>query len=318
MKNELGQYIPLHYHYQMLSDKNRMDAFDKAISAVVLPSQKVVDLGSGSGVMAFHAAKKGAKVWAIENNPALVDSNRSFLERNGVADRIETIHADAMEWLPDEPVDVVICEMLHSALLREKQLEVISKFRNKHFERFNKKPVFLPTATLLGVQPVWQKYDFAGFNAPIPLFQDAYTKNDDLTQLCDPIIYKTVDYNDADMGPIDGDLIFELEKDTRVNALRFVTKSILSMNLVSGETTDWYNQHLVLPLDNEIKVKPGQEIRIRFSYEPGDRIQKLHQSIQIDLISNFKESKSKTRGSVRIVEIKNKSDQPQNSRVERF
>jgi protein arginine N-methyltransferase 1 len=316
MKNELGQYIPLHYHYQMLSDKNRMNAFEKAIAAVVLKSHKVVDLGSGTGVMTFNAAKKGGQVWGIENNPALATHSQYLMKRNGIRDQVNIIHADAMEWEPEEAVDVVICEMLHSALLREKQVEVISKFRNKHFDRFNKIPVFLPTATLLAVQPVWHKYTFAGYHAPIPLFEDAYSVTAGLTPLCDPIIYKTVDYFDAEVEPIEGNLIFKFKNDAQVNALRFITKSILSMDLVSGETTDWHNQHLTLQLDDEIQVKSGQEIQVTFCYTPGDPIEKLHQSMNVKVVSDCNEPKKRPNGYVRIIEIKPKRVRHQNSSVE--
>ena len=311
-KDELGQYIPLHYHYQMLSDKNRMDAFEKAISTVVLASHRVVDLGSGTGFMTYLAAKKGVKVWGIENNPALISYSRKSLDRNGVTDRVEIIKADAREWMPQEPVDVVICEMLHSALLREKQVEVISKFRKKHFDRFKKMPVFIPSATLLGVQPVWQIYDFAGFKSPIPLFQNAYAKNEDLIPSCDPIVYKTLDYNDVKMEPIKGDMSFVLKSDAQINALRFITKNILSMNLFSGETIDWHNHYLVLPLNNEMQIKSGQEIRIRFNYVPGESIEKLHRSIRVNIIPK------ELKGSRKVKEISRKSVRRQKNVIEYF
>jgi protein arginine N-methyltransferase 1 len=285
-ENELGQFIPLHYHYQMLSDKNRMHAFETAIAEVVLPSHRVVELGSGTGILSYLAAKKGAKVTGIEYNPELVSHSRKFMDTNEVADQVEIIHADAMKWMPEEPADVVICEMLHSALLREKQTEVISKFRNEHFKRFKKTPIFLPTATLLAAQPVLQSYDFAGFKVAIPLFNDAYIQSGDLTESCDPMVYKMVDYNVTEMDPITGDVTFEFNKNTQVNALRFITKSILSMSTTSLETIDWHNHHLILPLKNEINMKPGQKIRARFNYNPGDSIEKLHESIKINVITN--------------------------------
>ena len=115
-ENEIGQFIPLHYHFQMLADTSRMTAFREAIEKVVTPQLKVADLGSGTGVLSFHAAKRGAKVWAVEYNPALVSVSRKFITENGVSDRVQIVQAEASAWLPPEPVDVVICEMLHSAL----------------------------------------------------------------------------------------------------------------------------------------------------------------------------------------------------------
>jgi type I protein arginine methyltransferase len=113
--NEMGQYIPLHYHYQMLTDVPRMTAFRTAIEHIVTPQHRVVELGSGTDVMSFFAARQGARVWAVEANPAMASASRKFLSENGASSRVDVFEADASNWLPPEPVDLVICEMLHSA-----------------------------------------------------------------------------------------------------------------------------------------------------------------------------------------------------------
>jgi predicted RNA methylase len=60
-------------------------------------------------------------------------------------------------------VDVVICEMLHSAMLREKQLAVIHSFKQRYQAKFGDRlPGFIPTATRLFVQPVEQSFVFDG------------------------------------------------------------------------------------------------------------------------------------------------------------
>ena len=41
--------------YSMLSDRVRMDAFEKAISSVVSPGDHVLDLGAGTGILGFLA-----------------------------------------------------------------------------------------------------------------------------------------------------------------------------------------------------------------------------------------------------------------------
>ena len=41
----LGQFIPLIYHYNMLSDEARMSAFKEAIADVVQPGHTVLELG---------------------------------------------------------------------------------------------------------------------------------------------------------------------------------------------------------------------------------------------------------------------------------
>jgi hypothetical protein len=58
-----------------------------------------------------------------------------LLALNPNGEKVEVIHADAFEYLPPEPVDVVICEMIHVGMLREKQVEVIESFKRRYTER---------------------------------------------------------------------------------------------------------------------------------------------------------------------------------------
>ncbi|MGC4002533.1 MAG: hypothetical protein QM811_05070 [Pirellulales bacterium] len=67
----LGQFIPLHYHFNMLQDRTRMEPFREAIEMVVPVGGKVLELGGGTGVLSWFAAQRAAKVWCVERNPAL-------------------------------------------------------------------------------------------------------------------------------------------------------------------------------------------------------------------------------------------------------
>ncbi|MGZ5602221.1 MAG: methyltransferase domain-containing protein, partial [Methylobacter sp.] len=132
----LGQFIPLQYHHHMLTDEYRMGTFKTAIDRAVFPGAKVLDLGGGTGVLSWFAAAKASKVWCVEFNPDLVKEARRLLKLNQGGDKIELVQADAFEYLPPEPVDVVICEMLHPAMLCEKQVNVIKSFKDRYQQRF--------------------------------------------------------------------------------------------------------------------------------------------------------------------------------------
>ena len=153
----LGQFIPVHYHHNMLMDQNRMHGFKSAIDYAVKPGAKVLELGGGTGVLSWFAAAKADKVYCVEFNPDMVKEARKMLALNPNGEKVEVVHADAFEYLPPEPVDVVICEMIHVAMLREKQVEVIESFKRRYLERFGGQlPVFLPEAVIMAVQPVQQ------------------------------------------------------------------------------------------------------------------------------------------------------------------
>ena len=68
--------------------------------------------------------------------PLLVQAARHILAMNPGGERVEVVHADAFDYLPPEPVDVVICEMLHVGMLREKQIPVIDSFKQRYLEKF--------------------------------------------------------------------------------------------------------------------------------------------------------------------------------------
>lgn len=90
----------------------------------VRPGDFVLDLGSGSGILAIAAVKLGAvRAIGIEQDAEsnLVAARNA--ERNGVADRIELLEGDACELAPLlGPVDLVlsnILRMINTALLPE-------------------------------------------------------------------------------------------------------------------------------------------------------------------------------------------------------
>lgn len=165
--NELGQFIPLHYHYNMLNDTARMRGFKTALELAVWPGARVLELGGGTGVLSFFAARSAAKVWCVERNPELARMARATLALNPNGHKVEVVEADAFDYLPPEPVDVVVCEMIHVAMLREQQLPVISAFKERYLRKFGGPlPAFVPEALIQAVQPVQQSFDFEGYHAP--------------------------------------------------------------------------------------------------------------------------------------------------------
>ena len=150
----LGQAIPMQDHQPILMDTDRMESFKAAIQQQVFAGAKVLELGGGTGVLSWFAAQTASKVYCVEMNPEMVAQARRLLARNHLGERVEMIHADAFDYLPPEPVDIVICDMLHVALLREKQLALIEDFKRRYIEKFGGPlPIFLPEAVVMAVQP---------------------------------------------------------------------------------------------------------------------------------------------------------------------
>lgn len=282
----LGQFIPVHYHHNMLMDQNRMHSFKSAIHYAVRPGAKVLELGGGTGVLSFFAAQAASKVYCVEFNPDMVREARRFLSMNPNGHKVEVVHADAFEYLPPEPVDVVICEMIHVGMLREKQVEVIESFKRRYQARFGGPlPMFLPEAVIMGVQPMEQEYDFEGFFAPIVQFQETGVVYPGSVELAQPAVYSILDFSQ----PVDGMIAFEgsvlIEKAGTLNAMRFITKNVLAVVQEEANTIDWLNHYMVLPLYQQMKVEAGDLLRIAFHYRAGGSIPSLQATIQAAVVN---------------------------------
>ncbi len=277
----LGQFIPVHYHHNMLMDERRMSGFKAAIGYAVSPGDKVLELGGGTGVLSWFAAARAEKVWCVEYNPDLVKEARRFLAQNENGHKVEVVHGDAFEYLPPEPVDVVICEMIHTAMLREKQVQVIASFKQRYLEKFGGPlPKFIPEAMIMAVQPVQQDYCFSGFNAPIVQFQEPSHIQAGTIELAQPSLYAALDFTQDVGADIAWQGTFAIERDGTVNALRFVTKNILAAVMEQSSTIDWLNHYLVLPLGEPVAVKAGDQLHVGFGYRAGGSIPSLQAAIR--------------------------------------
>ena len=99
-------------HIAMLDDRTRTGAFLEAIHAVVKPGDVVIDLGSGTGVLAMAAARAGAsRVYAIEAG-AMADGAATLFAHSGFGDRITLVRRWSTTATVDERADVLITETL--------------------------------------------------------------------------------------------------------------------------------------------------------------------------------------------------------------
>ncbi len=110
-------------HIGMLNDRERTQRFLSAISASVRPGDVVIDLGTGTGVMAVAAVRAGAaRVYAIEASGIAHVARRVF-EANGVADKITLIEGHSTQIQLPERADLLTAELIGNEPLAERILE---------------------------------------------------------------------------------------------------------------------------------------------------------------------------------------------------
>ena len=122
--------MTMEYYRGMLIQNTRIEAFQRHISAVVRPGDRVLEIGSGLGTYAFFAADAGAaKVWAVEGAP-VIGVSKAIGRINGYGDRVEFIRG----WFPGAPipqdVDVLIFEDFSPRLLDQWTFSVLKRLHH--------------------------------------------------------------------------------------------------------------------------------------------------------------------------------------------
>lgn len=113
-----------------LYDEARVGLFQRAINEIVRPGDVVVDGGSGTGVLGLLAAKAGAdRVFCVELNAEYVDVIGQNARLNGLERKIVPIQANAAEIELEQPVDVIISEVISGGLFYEPQLQILANLR---------------------------------------------------------------------------------------------------------------------------------------------------------------------------------------------
>jgi predicted RNA methylase len=80
------------WHFEMLNDEERNSAFERSLAKVVNSSSIVLDIGSGSGLLAMMAARAGAKeVISCEMLTPIAELASHTVACNGHGDRIKIL-----------------------------------------------------------------------------------------------------------------------------------------------------------------------------------------------------------------------------------
>ena len=119
----LGHDVPS-WHFSIVRDRARNAAYDQALRRNVQEGMRVLEIGTGSGLLAMMAARAGAReVISCECNHAVAAAAAEVVASNGFSDRVKIVakHSRDLEVGKDllEPADVLVSEIVSSDLLSQ-------------------------------------------------------------------------------------------------------------------------------------------------------------------------------------------------------
>lgn len=262
----MGSFNPS-YHYEMLIDRRRVDPYKAAIEANVTPSSAVLDIGTGSGLLAILAARAGARaVYAVER---MADMRRiateNFGRENNPALRMPIIATDANEPLDlQEPIDVLLCELLSTWLVTEQQASVCRSVR----------PQLAPDARII---PVRMKNYLTGVQASLDYFGATIQHPYYLRELANSRpakLTETILTHVTDFGAVE-------DMDVSLPALQIRCHTAGTLNAVMLESdAELDDTHLVdagqtlflphvVPLRRPVEVGSGSVVSVAIDYSYG-------------------------------------------------
>jgi type II protein arginine methyltransferase len=124
------------WHFRMMNDRPRNRAYDAALRRAVTPGSHVLEIGTGSGLLALMAARAGAAlVTTCEMVEIVAEAAADIVARNGYGERVKVIAKKSTELqvgvdLP-RPADVLLSEILGDRLLSEDVLRSTADARRR-------------------------------------------------------------------------------------------------------------------------------------------------------------------------------------------
>jgi|GEM_PF-3093148 len=258
----------LDVHKTLLEDEVRVSAFRKAIGEIVNEGDSVLDVGTGMGILAFFAAEKAGKVYAVDPTP-LISAAEKTARKNKIKN-IEFIRSDIKD-VNIPKVDVVICELIGMGVLDEgivEKMGVAGKFLKEGGR-------MIPQVIDVYVAPVESSEVGIGFWGElygidycevesVPKETRNFEATEKTKMLAKPVKAFSIDLTGD--KPEDGSTVteFKVGEEGSFNGCIMFFKARLSSRTVLDTTpgrplTHW--KHLFLPHTIREKVKKGDVIR---------------------------------------------------------
>lgn len=274
-----------HRHY--LADGPRLDAFRRALGAVVRPGDVVLDLASGTGVLGFLACEAGAsRVYAVDDGPIIAIA-RQLARANGFGDRVTFVRDVSTRVTLPEAVDVVVCDQVGNLGIEAGVFEYLLDARRR-LARAGAR--FVPSKLTFMAAPL-ESEDLRGrlsfWNTrPQDLdvtagrqiaFNTGYPEHVGARQLLgEPAAVSTSLLPPADLGPIRGAVDLTCTRGGTLDGLCvwFVAELAPGVDMTNGpnDPARIDRRQVMLPIGESVEVQAGDSVSVQLTMLPADAL----------------------------------------------
>ena len=148
---DFDSYSELGLQRYMVADRPRTEAFGAALRELVQANDHVIDVGTGTGLLAMFAAKSGAsRVYALEQ-AAIARVAEQLVAKNGLDGVVQVLQKKAENFSSERPVDLIVSEWLGNFALTEAMVQKVLLCRDRNLKKGGK---MLPSGVDIFLAPV--------------------------------------------------------------------------------------------------------------------------------------------------------------------
>ena len=272
----------LEVHRELLLDEVRTNAYRAAIRRVVTSESVVLDIGTGSGILAFFACEAGARrVFAVEDQHS-ADLATLLARHLGFGDRMEVIHDRSTNIELPEPADVLVTETLGAFGFEERILSSVIDARTR---LLRPGATIIPRRVELFVVPVelpvvfdrhvswWQRKPYGLDLSPVAVFASnvIYIANVSPDAfLAPPALIISTDMATVVSIDVSGHAHFETTRPGLICGFSGWFRATLAHEVeLSNEHAESSWNHTFLPIEKPVAVEAGTPVAIDLESSDG-------------------------------------------------
>lgn len=244
------------YHSDLLKDTDRLASFYNAIMEYGGNTELAYDLGCGSGILSYFLSSYFEEIIALE-----LDFKAAKCAKENLSDfsNIEVINDNVIGFDFEKKADLIVCEMMDTALIDEEQVPVLN-----YAKKFLKEDgQIIPGEIINTVEIVNLQRDNVHWDEDGAKYE----------VLSDAEVYSKFNLLD-DINPnFEKEISIKSKKDAFVNGLKITTFTKLNDNIICGPTP-MLNPPLLIPMEKRF-VKGNDFINVKLKYIMGNGIESI-------------------------------------------
>jgi predicted RNA methylase len=254
----------------MAMDRRRVNGFENAFRAILKETDRVLEIGTGTGILSLKAEPYCLEIIAVERDTAVSSYGKRIVEKHSQG-KINYMTGDIRNFHFSEKFDAIICEIMDTGFFSEAQVGVMNYAVKNLLKEGGR---VIPFGAKTSVQLVFVDFNIGDLGTfPLPHYETIGSRPK-AQALSNQVLFHEIRFDEINSEHVIKDLEILPMLSGKVSGLRFVTDTLVTKDMLI-EPTDWLNPWLIIPFEEEFLVEEGKSIRVKIDFVAGEGLSKV-------------------------------------------